>query len=279
MRILKSHRVFFSCASCCRISSWSDEENLFHFGPSGSRQGAGFNLELWASIEGPVDEETGWLLSEKDFDRLLWSQASQLDHRAIHQVIPEFQQENPTLENLAKFLLQGLEMDLKRSQLQRIRVVRLRLIAGEGTWIDILPDEEPRFYLSKTYRLPAVHRHHNPQLSMEENRRLYDKCSALHGHEYVMEISVRGLIDERTGLVKSRGEMDREVKKMILDPFAHTLLNDKMGNTSGEILTEKWSEILRQSWGQAFAFLIVRETRKNSFVEASERMSSALLMI
>jgi 6-pyruvoyltetrahydropterin/6-carboxytetrahydropterin synthase len=151
--------------------------------------------------------------------------------------------------------------------------------AAALSWVDILVEEAKEvLFLTRSYSLQAVHRHHNPDLSWEENLSLYNKCSALHGHEYTIEVTVEGAADIQMGLVMSRGEMDETVRKNIIEPYGLTYLNDLMGNTSGEVLTEKWSEILRGVWGSRFSYLVVRETRKNSFVEAERGVSAALLL-
>ena len=57
------------------------------------------------------------------------------------------------------------------------------------------------FRVTRRYQFAASHRLHAPQLSEEENRRLYGKCNNPygHGHNYVVEVSARGPLDERTG--------------------------------------------------------------------------------
>ena len=50
------------------------------------------------------------------------------------------------------------------------------------------------FRVTRTYRFPASHRLHAPQLSEEENRAIYGKCNNPfgHGHNYVLEVTARG---------------------------------------------------------------------------------------
>ena len=47
----------------------------------------------------------------------------------------------------------------------------------------------------------AAHQLYNPDLSEEENRRLFGKCANLHGHNYVLEVVVAGEIDQASGYV------------------------------------------------------------------------------
>ena len=49
----------------------------------------------------------------------------------------------------------------------------------------------------------AAHRLHNPNRDAAWNRETYDKCDNPkgHGHNYALEVSVRGRIDPETGMV------------------------------------------------------------------------------
>ncbi|MCW5978568.1 MAG: 6-carboxytetrahydropterin synthase [Bryobacteraceae bacterium] len=81
--------------------------------------------------------------------------------------------------------------------------------------------------LTRRYRFCASHRLHAPQLGVEENRALYGKCNNPHGHghNYVLEVSVRGPVDETTGLVANTTVLDRLVARDVLAPFDHANLN------------------------------------------------------
>ncbi len=82
-------------------------------------------------------------------------------------------------------------------------------------------------YLTRRYMLSASHRLHNDALSPEENRRLYGKCNNPfgHGHNYMVEVTVGGVVDERTGMVCDLVEIDRIVAREVLERFDHTNLN------------------------------------------------------
>jgi 6-pyruvoyltetrahydropterin/6-carboxytetrahydropterin synthase len=61
--------------------------------------------------------------------------------------------------------------------------------------------------LTRRYRFSASHRLHAAGLSDAENRELYGKCNNPHGHghDYVLEVSVRGPVDAESGRVGGRG--------------------------------------------------------------------------
>src|SRR5690606_270938 len=101
----------------------------------------------------------------------------------------------------------------------------------------------------RRYKINCVHRHHNPVLSDEENVKLYGKCSSLHGHEYIIEVGLSGPLNE-AGLVIPRPEMDFEVQTKLVKPYDKTFLNDKVGNTSGEIIAQHFYRVLRDNFSK-----------------------------
>ena len=85
----------------------------------------------------------------------------------------------------------------------------------------------PRTHLTRRYRFSASHRLHSEQFSDRENQQVYGKCNNPygHGHNYALEITVNGLVDERTGMVCDLADLDGFVQKEILDRYEHCNLN------------------------------------------------------
>jgi len=83
------------------------------------------------------------------------------------------------------------------------------------------------FRVTRRYRFAASHRLHAPQLSEQENQRVYGKCSHPygHGHNYVLEVSARGPLDSVTGRALDPAALDRLVARQVLTPFDHRNLN------------------------------------------------------
>ena len=82
-------------------------------------------------------------------------------------------------------------------------------------------------YLTRKIEFSASHLYHNPELSAEENRRIFGKCNNPHGHghNYILEITVGGQVDPQTGMVCDMVKLDDVVSKKIVSRFAHTNLN------------------------------------------------------
>jgi len=73
----------------------------------------------------------------------------------------------------------------------------------------------------------ASHRLHSEALSAAENVATYGKCNNPygHGHNYVLEVTVSGPVDESTGMVCNLTDLDGFVQREILERFDQQNLN------------------------------------------------------
>jgi 6-pyruvoyltetrahydropterin/6-carboxytetrahydropterin synthase len=82
-------------------------------------------------------------------------------------------------------------------------------------------------YLTRRYMLSASHRLHSDAMSEAENVAAYGKCNNPygHGHNYKLEVTVSGAVDESTGMVCNLADLDGFVQREILERFDHQNLN------------------------------------------------------
>lgn len=82
--------------------------------------------------------------------------------------------------------------------------------------------------VTRRYRFPAAHVLAQPAFSREENDRIFGKCAnpAGHGHDYEVEVSVTGPVDEETGQIIAPHTLDEIFDDVVVSRYAHTLLND-----------------------------------------------------
>jgi 6-pyruvoyltetrahydropterin/6-carboxytetrahydropterin synthase len=82
-------------------------------------------------------------------------------------------------------------------------------------------------YLTRRYLFSASHRLHNEAMSEQENRAIYGKCNNPHGHghNYVVEITVSGQVDQSTGMICNLADLDGFVEREILERFDIENLN------------------------------------------------------
>ena len=81
-------------------------------------------------------------------------------------------------------------------------------------------------YLTRKLSFSAAHQLRVEGLSDEENRRIFGECSRLHGHNYVLEVTIAGEPDPRTGMVINLFELDAIVKDRVIARLDHRNLNE-----------------------------------------------------
>jgi 6-pyruvoyltetrahydropterin/6-carboxytetrahydropterin synthase len=82
-------------------------------------------------------------------------------------------------------------------------------------------------HFSRRYHFSAAHRLHVDSLSEEENRATFGKCNNPfgHGHNYVVEVTLSGPVDAKTGMVVNLSDLDSFARREVLDFFDHANLN------------------------------------------------------
>ncbi|KAK3583546.1 hypothetical protein CHS0354_026131 [Potamilus streckersoni] len=81
----------------------------------------------------------------------------------------------------------------------------------------------PVVYISRTESFSASHRLHSPQLSDAENQTLYGKCNSPngHGHNYKVEVVLRGPVDPLTGMVINLVDLKNYMDTAIMSVLDH----------------------------------------------------------
>ena len=83
----------------------------------------------------------------------------------------------------------------------------------------------------------AAHRLCDPDLSDDENQRLFGKCANLHGHNYTLEVVIAGEIDQTTGYVMDLKALSDVISRTIIDDVDHRNLNTDVPWLEGVIPT------------------------------------------
>ena len=95
-------RSTFNSAHRLFRPDWSDEKNnaVFDKCNNPNYHGHNYTLEVWDS--GEVDPETGYLIDLKILKTIIQKEIiDRFDHRNLNLDCPEFEQLNPTAENIA----------------------------------------------------------------------------------------------------------------------------------------------------------------------------------
>lgn len=127
-------------------------------------------------------------------------------------------------------------------------------------------------HLTRRYRFSSSHRLHSADLSPEENLAVYGKCNNPHGHghNYTLEVTVSGSVDESTGMVCNLVDLDGFVEREVLSRYHLENLNTLQEFAQLVPTTENLSveifEILQRGFQKAHLQRVrLEETMMNSF--------------
>jgi 6-pyruvoyltetrahydropterin/6-carboxytetrahydropterin synthase len=136
----------------------------------------------------------------------------------------------------------------------------------------------PQVTVTRRLHFSAAHRVHNPTLSDAENRQIFGKCNNpnWHGHNYILDVSVRGPLDERTGYVIDLSRVKEIVTTHVIDKVDHRNLNlevDFLRNvipTTENVVVAFWRELEPALKPAQLTRLVLWET-VNNYVEYDGR--------
>jgi 6-pyruvoyltetrahydropterin/6-carboxytetrahydropterin synthase len=94
-------------------------------------------------------------------------------------------------------------------------------------------------FLTRKIEFSASHLYNNPDISPEENRRIFGKCNNPHGHghNYRLEVTVAGEPDPVTGMVLDLKELKEILEREVMQRMDHRFLNYEVAELKGKIPT------------------------------------------
>jgi 6-pyruvoyltetrahydropterin/6-carboxytetrahydropterin synthase len=105
--------------------------------------------------------------------------------------------------------------------------------------------------ITRKVEFSASHICRNPELSDEENRKLFGLAANPHGHghNYLLEVSIEGQPDPVTGMVLDLKELKELLQREVVAPYDHRFLNyevapfDQVIPTAENIAREIWRRL------------------------------------
>lgn len=94
-------------------------------------------------------------------------------------------------------------------------------------------------FLTRKAEFSAAHYYHNPEFTPEENRRIFGKCNNPHGHghNYTLEVTVKGNVDPRSGFVVDLKELKEIMNREVIEALDHRFLNKEVPEFARSIPT------------------------------------------
>lgn len=82
-------------------------------------------------------------------------------------------------------------------------------------------------YLTRVEKFNAAHKLWVKEWSTEKNLEFFGKCANKnwHGHNYVLEVTVKGTPDPQTGFVIDAKKLSKIIKEKVVDIVDHSNLN------------------------------------------------------
>ena len=134
-------------------------------------------------------------------------------------------------------------------------------------------------HLTRRYMFSASHRLHSDAMSEGENAATYGKCNNPHGHghNYALEVTVSGPVDDQTGMVCNLVDLDECVDREVLSCYHLENLNTRkefaVTVPTTENLCIEIFEILQRAFAQAHLERVrLEETMMNSFEYAGSNI-------
>jgi 6-pyruvoyltetrahydropterin/6-carboxytetrahydropterin synthase len=120
--------------------------------------------------------------------------------------------------------------------------------------------------LTRRVEFSASHRCYQPELTESENRELYGAATNPngHGHNYVVEVTIRGEVDPVTGMVFDLKKLKDILNREVVDPMDHRHLNyevppfDRVVPTAENLAQEIWRRLEGPLAGEGVALANVR---------------------
>lgn len=218
MKCIINRRAQFSASHRYWLPELSEAENQAQFGLCAQPYGHGHNYELYISLYGDIDDY-GMVLNLSDVKHVIKKEVTgQLDYSFLNDVWPEFQATLPTTENIARVIWQRLAPHFP---LVRIQLYEHPELFAEYTGNDMEASLTIGTHFSAAHRLAL------DSLTLEQNSEIYGKCARVngHGHNYHLEVTVTGEIDERTGMIVDLVKLHQLVDEYAVEPLDHTFLN------------------------------------------------------
>ncbi|MEM9149457.1 MAG: 6-carboxytetrahydropterin synthase [Cyanobacteria bacterium P01_F01_bin.3] len=223
MKCIIHRRSQFSASHRYWLPELSAAENLQHFGKCTQAPGHGHNYVLNVSIADELSAH-GMVLNLTKAKEIIHQEIIEpLDFSYLNDAWPEFDITRPggalpTTEHIAQVIWHRLKTHLP--------IVNIQLFETSDLWANYTGNGM-NAYLTVSAHFSAAHRLALPELSYEENCDIYGKCARPngHGHNYRLEVTVSGEVDQRTGMLVDLVSLQNVIAHHIIEPYDHTFLN------------------------------------------------------
>ncbi len=127
-----TRKEHFNAAHRLYKADWSDEKNEEVFGKCSNKNWHGHNYDLYVTVKGEPNEDTGFILNVKDLSRIIREQVVRhIDHKNLNIDVEFMQGIQPSVENLAIAIWKRLDGKIPAGRLHCIKLYETESIYVE----------------------------------------------------------------------------------------------------------------------------------------------------
>ena len=251
----------------------------------------GHNFQVEIFTTGETCPTTGLSVNLNDLDYFVENVINRLDHRSllpryfssVYPITHEFLLSYLSREILnarQEVFMISLETDVCVSSSNSKGWAPHRVYTHGGVFMESIVFSE------RTYQFSANHQLLRDDLSEIENNKIYGKCTRLHGHDYILFVTIEGIPNRNTGVVVPYKKMDKCINKVIKKIDGETLsehkwLKGKVATTEN-LLMALWPRIEEaveteladlETSGERVSLneITIQETSRNYFTYKGEK--------
>ena len=180
-------------------------------------------LTLRMTVLGLPDRRTGYLCDVGQLDQVMYQSGVQAAY--------DLAAEGPSAFTAERLLTRSYP-EVKTRLRDNLRLESLELVATPHLRFRlVVPNSNSEagtvLTVTQQFEFSAAHRLHCADLSDDENRAVFGKCNnpTGHGHNYVLEVTVEGHAEAKSGVLVPIDALEHKVKHVIIDRFDHKNLN------------------------------------------------------
>lgn len=239
--------------------------HLLDSSPAEFKRTMGYDYKLDITVKGNLNPKTGIVVNIVHIDKIIKTVLQNVDGKLLDEL--EFFKENqPTLENLLIYFWNELEGLFVDAELDKLKLQQTPFLYGE-----IRGNEKMNVYVTKLFHFSSAHRLHSYYLNQDDNIELFGKCNNLygHGHNYKLEVTVKGRPDPNTGAAIHYKRFEDIVEERVVNLFDHKHINadiemfENKNPTSEMLLYVIW-DLLKDEIPSLYK-IGIWETEKNYF--------------
>jgi 6-pyruvoyltetrahydropterin/6-carboxytetrahydropterin synthase len=136
-----TRRETFNAAHKLSREEWSPEKNLEVFGKCSNHNWHGHNFQLFVTVKGIPNEETGFVINLKTLSKILKEKViEEIDHKNLNLDVPFLKGIMASTENIAIAIWDLIEEDIRSCGGE---LAKIKIIETENNFVDYYGGKEP----------------------------------------------------------------------------------------------------------------------------------------